>query len=197
MRAEPSHADDPVGPMTFEEFLEFEEKAEFKHEFINGYAFPHGDWATGLAGAGRRHNRIAAEIQRLLGNLVDVDHPDCFAYGSDMMLYIPNLDKSYYPDVQLACDPSDQNERYLTSPCLIVEVLSGTTSRTDVGEKLLAYQGIPSLQAYWIVAQRQAHITRWWRSTDGVWADEELTSGEVPVPCLSKTLSIDAIYARV
>ena len=41
----------------------------------------------------------------------------------------------------------------LRSPCLIVEVLSESTARIDRREKLLAYQSLPSLQAYLLVEQ--------------------------------------------
>jgi Uma2 family endonuclease len=196
MRARHEPVPEPVGPMTFEEYLAFEEQAEIKHEFVDGYAYPHGDWATGLAGAGRRHNDVAYE---LLGLLINAARglPECRVYGSDQRLYIAELDKTYYPDVQVVCDPTDRNENYSERPCLLVEVTSPNTSRVDRGEKLLAYQRLPSLKAYWIVSPTQRSITRWWYGPDQqTWIEEQVTSGELPVPCLEATLSLEAIYAR-
>jgi Uma2 family endonuclease len=196
MRVQTLAADEPIGPMTFDEFLAFEQQAEFKHEFVDGYAYPHGDWATGLAGAGTRHNRIASQLIRLLGNAAE-GRPACFVYGADQMLYIGDLGKGYYPDIQLVCDAGDQHPDYSTRPCLIVEVLSRNTARIDRGEKLKAYQGIQSLQAYWIVSQQAQRVTRWWRSTDlGTWREDEVTAGELPIPCLGIGLQLEAVYAR-
>jgi Uma2 family endonuclease len=182
--------------MTFEEYLAFEEQAEIKHEFVDGYAYPHGDWATGLAGAGRRHNEVAYALIRLLGNAAE-SRPECYVFGSDQRLYVAELDKTYYPDVQLVCDPTDRNENYSERPCLLVEVTSPHTSRVDRGEKLLAYQRLPSLQAYWIVSPTQRSITRWWYSAgQQTWIEEQVSSGELPVPCLEASLSLQAIYGR-
>jgi Uma2 family endonuclease len=91
--AEPIHvhgrpADEPTGPMTFEEFLELEQQSEFKHEFVDGYAYPHGDWATGPAGAGTRHNPIATELIRLLGNAA-AGRRACFVYAQTRCCTLP------------------------------------------------------------------------------------------------------------
>jgi Uma2 family endonuclease len=196
MRARQLPPAEPVGPMTFEQFIRFERAADFKHEFADGYAYPHADWVTGLAGAGRRHNDIVYELIRLIGNAA-AGRLDWRVYGSDQQLYVAELDKAYYPDVQLVCDPTDQNEDYSQRPCLLIEVTSHNTARIDRGEKLQAYRRLPTLQAYWIVSQTERRISRWWRSPDQhAWLLDELTAGDIPLPCLATALTVDAIYAR-
>jgi len=113
------------------------------------------------------------------------------------MLYISHLGNGYYPDIQLVCDPGDQHPDYSTQPCLIAEILSRNTARIDRGEKLRAYQAIRSLQAYWIMSQQERRITRWRRGTDvAAWFEDDLTTGELAIPCLGTGLNLDAIYAR-
>ena len=146
----------PIGPMTWEEFLAFEKAAVRKHEYVGGFAWPWGDveLPAGLAGANRRHNTIAGNIFGELWNVTRrVPSLGCRAFGSDMLLRVGA--DSYYADVQLVCDPSDRHELYTERPCVVVEVLSDSTSRTDYGEKLRAYRSIPTVRAYLIVSQRE------------------------------------------
>jgi Uma2 family endonuclease len=187
---------EPLGPITFDEFLAFEETGELKHELVVGFLYPWGetDPASGLAGASRRHNRIGFRIARLLGEAAD--RADCDVFGSDMLLRISDR-LAYYPDVQLVCDPTDQHERYTERPCLIVEVLARRTARLDRGEKLTVYRRIPTLRAYLIVHQDRRLVERHWRDDeDAAWSEEDITSGEVPTPCINTALSLQAIYAR-
>src|SRR5215472_9468794 len=135
-------------PMTFEEFLAFEEASPTKHELVAGYVFDwNGGEIRGLAGATRRHNGIAGNIFARLWN---ARRGGCQVYGSDMRLRVRDT-ASYYPDVQVVCDPTDTNEQFTSRPCLIVEVLSPSTASVDRREKLLEYQSLDSLRAYLIV----------------------------------------------
>jgi Uma2 family endonuclease len=107
-------------------------------------------------------------------------------------------DVSYSADVQLVCDPSDRHERYTERPCVVVEVLSDSTARTDHGEKLRAYQSIPALRAYLIVSQRELRVVRYWRSDElGAWFRDDMTEDAVFIPCLGLDLALDAMYADI
>jgi Uma2 family endonuclease len=189
----------PIGPMTWEEFLAFEQAATRKHEYVGGFAWPWGDveLPVGLAGATRRHNTIAVNIMGELWNTARrTPSLGCRVFGSDMLLRVGGV--SYYPDVQLVCDPSDQHERYTERPCVVIEVLSDSTARTDYGEKLLAYQSIPTLQAYLIVSQKERRVVRHWRSGElGPWLREDVIDGAVALPCLGVDLVLEAIYSGV
>ena len=188
---------EPTGPMTWEEFLAFERAADRKHEYVDGFAWPWGDveLPAGLAGANRRHNTIAGNI---FGELWSAARRTpglgCRAFASDMLVRVGDV--GYYADVQLVCDPTDRNPRFTERPCVVVEVLSDSTARTDHGEKLHAYQTIATLQAYLIVSQREQRVVRLWRSDElGTWFRDDVTAGAVFIPCLGLYLSLDAIYA--
>jgi Uma2 family endonuclease len=126
----------------------------------------------------------AARARRSLG---------CRALGSDMLLRVGEV--AYYPDVQLVCDPTDRHERYTERPCVVVEVVSPSTLRRDYGEKLGAYQTIPTLQAYLLISQNERRVLRWWRGALGAWSSEEIRHGAVSVPCLDLDLVLEVIYA--
>ena len=185
---------EPVGPMTWQEFLAFEELATIKHEFVRGYAYPHGDWATDLAGASTRHNRIASNLQGELYALAKASPLSCDVFGSDERLYVADLERGYYADALLVCE-ARVDPQFVDRPCLVIEVTSRGTARNDREEKLDAYRRLESLRAYWIVAPDERRVTRWWRGIDG-WSEQIITEGEISVPSVDGTLALAAIYAR-
>ena len=108
----------------------------------------------------------------------------------------------YYPDAMVLCDQElreddGDDEMHVTRPCVIVEILSQRSVRVDQTEKLEIYQGLPSVQAYLIVHQRQRRVERYWRDADGNWQVETITSGSVPIPCIGFDLPLEAIYVGV
>ena len=114
-----------------------------------------------------------------------------------MKLRLNIADKTvfYYPDLLLSCAPDDRQPYFRSRPCLIVEVLSDSTERIDRREKLLAYQTLPSLQEYVLVAQNARRVEVYRRTND--WKAEYFDAGEIRLDCLESSVSVDAIYADV
>ena len=176
-------------PLTVDEYLEMEEASPTKHEYVAGQIFS-------LAGASERHNRIAMNVAAQLWAAAG-DGP-CRVYGSDMRLRIGD-DVVYYPDVQVVCDPADTEQRYTSSPCVVVEVLSPSTSSIDLREKLMAYRRIERLRAYVIVFQDERRVLRHYRAEDDAWFDalHFADDSRVPFPCPEVDLSLADIYRGV
>lgn len=95
----------------------------------------------------------------------------------------------------LACDPRDDDPHFCRAPCLIVEVLSPSTERTDWREKLLAYQSLPSLKSYLLVEQDKRHVELYRRANG--WRVEHYEQGSLPIDCLDMALPLDEIYLDV
>ena len=57
----------------------------------------------------------------------------------------------------------------VTNACLIVEVLSDSTSEYDRGEKFLLYQPIPTLRDYILIEQNKIAVDHYVRNAEGVW----------------------------
>ena len=88
-----------------------------------------------------------------------------------------------------------QNIRTLEYPCFIAEVQSDSTAETDNGTKLEEYTKIPSLQRYAIISQKTRQVVVYKRNAE-IWTFEVLLeNGEIDIPCLETTLSLDQIYA--
>lgn len=174
-------------PMTLEEYLAFERKAETRHEFVEGFVYA-------MSGATKRHNRIVGRIYSRF--LAAERGTGCRAYVEAVMLHLG--DRVYYPDVMLSCGPTSDDPYVEESPTVLVEVLSESTWHIDRREKRSAYRAIPSLAAYLIVAQDERYVHRHWRDGDGTWRYEVLEGGgEIPLPALGITLTLDDVYEGV
>jgi Uma2 family endonuclease len=170
--------------VSVEDYLEGEKDAAVKHEYVHGEIFA-------LAGASDVHNTIAGNIHTVL-NLA-ARRKGCRVYMSDMKVRVG--ESFYYPDVMLVCDDGP-DAYYKDKPCVIAEVLSPNTLRTDTNEKRYAYLGLPSLALYLLVDSRRRFVWGYYRTKTG-WEERVFGESEaVPVPCAEVDLSAEDIYIQ-
>ena len=131
------------------EYLDWETQQDTRHELVDGYLYA-------MTGASLRHDEIAMNIAAALHQ--HLKGGACRVYKSDIKIRIAN--NFYYPDISVRCgDTADDADHYsLSDPTCIIEILSPSTQRFDRGDKRLAYQQIPSLKEYILVAQREILI---------------------------------------
>jgi Uma2 family endonuclease len=125
------------------EYLAIEELSDDRAEYVDGYI-------RAMSGGTTNHSQLAGQAYVALWNATRAT--GCRVHTHDVKLRIATGARLrlYYPDVMVACAPSDEN-RWETEPCLVVEVLSPSTARFDAVEKLTAYLSIASLKAYVMV----------------------------------------------
>ena len=146
--------------VTPDEYLEMEEKSAIKHEYIDGYVYA-------MAGANDPHVTIASNAFTMIRS--HLRGSDCRVYISDMKARIDSLNRFYYPDVMVTCDPRDtQSQNQKRFPKLIIEVLSKSTEGFDRGDKFTDYQQIESLEEYVLVNTKRQRIDCF-RKEDGRW----------------------------
>ena len=135
-----------------EEYLEGELLSSVRHEFVSGYVYA-------MAGASDEHNRIAGNIFAFLHAALRGKR--CEAFTNDMKVKLsPQIgDVYYYPDVLVACDPTDKSRYFRERPTVIIEVISPETERIDRREKAQAYRTIPTVQACVLVEQDRMRFT--------------------------------------
>lgn len=178
--------------MTEGEYLDFERRAQVKHEYVAGEVFA-------MAGASLRHNGIVANLMGLLSQALRGG--PCRVFPSDLKVHIASRDIFTYPDVSIVCGdvtvyPGTSD--VLTNPKVLFEVLSDSTERYDRGDKAEAYRTIPSLSAHVLLVQQRAHIECYSRQDDGGWILRESgPGGAIAVPSLSLSLEIDEVYRGV
>jgi Uma2 family endonuclease len=174
--------------MTLEEYLAFEENSPIKHEYVAGEVFA-------MSGVTTRHNLINLNLTHHLR--AAAKRRGCRVFGIDVKLKAAK-DRVYYPDLIVACGKAAEVELIVDAPTVVVEVTSPSTRATDRREKLDAYQRIPSLRSYLVVEQRRRQVFVYTRRADGKWdRDELLGSGDVAIPALDVTLTLDDIYDDV
>ena len=179
--------------LTAEEYLAIERKSETKSEYFAGEMFA-------MVGASRRHNLIAANIIRSLGNQL-LERP-CNVYPSDMRVKVSATGKYTYPDVSVACDPEqfdDAENDTLLNPVVIIEVLSDSTEAYDRGKKFEQYQQIESLTEYLLVAQEPYRVEQYVRQGGRDWRYSEYHSGDdvLRLNSVGCELSLKDVYAKI
>jgi Uma2 family endonuclease len=180
--AEPTASHDSL---TVEEYLQLEESATVRHEYVGGEIFA-------MVGATKRHNRIVGNIFARFWGVARGG--DCLVYSEGVKLRVAE-DVIYYLDVMVACGPEGEDPLVEDDPCLVVEVVSPRTETTDRREKLAAYKRMPGLRAYLIVAQDRTWVEHHLRGGDNVWHRGDLVDdGRFSVPCPDTTLTLAEIY---
>jgi Uma2 family endonuclease len=153
-----------------------------------------------MAGASRRHNLIAANIIRTLGN--QLLERNCNVYPSDMRVKIGKINKYTYPDVVVACGEEqfeDEETDTLLNPVVIIEVLSASTEAYDRGKKFEHYQSLDSLVEYLLVTQDSIRVEQYVRQSNRTWTYSEFHSLEdtVQLHTIDCKLMLSEVYAKV
>ena len=173
-----------IQDITVDEYLEAEQEAEMRHEYVYGEVFA-------LAGGSVR-NVICANVVRLLGNAAAKS--DCRVYGSDMKLRVEER-LFYYPDAMIVCEPP-ADDFFETSPCVIVEVISPSTARKDRLKKRFSYLALESLQCYLLIDSRKRELTGYYRQPQG-WEERSFTVDDtILMPCIGANLSFSELYDK-
>lgn len=172
----------------FRDYLEAERDGEIRHEYVDGQIYAMG-------GTSELHNTVAAELFAAIhGKLRE----ECRAWVADMKVKIEHTGKifAYYPDIMVACGENTGDPYLRTNPLLIVEVLSSSTRRTDLNEKVANYTQIPSLLEYAVVSQDTPHLRIFRRRRD--WRPEDCYAGEnFTLESVGLEMAVEAVYRRV
>jgi Uma2 family endonuclease len=167
--------------------LDWERAQPDRHEYLGG------EWHM-MVGGTLAHNRIVNNLVRALSPRLHDDRCDVFTEGVKLRMATAFT----YPDVVLTCEPMDMTADLVTAPTLIAEVLSPSTAERDRGVKWQAYQAIPALQAYLLVAQDQASVEIYRRDGAG-WRYATVTGldATLDLPGLTEPLPLAEIWQRV
>lgn len=86
----------------------------------------------------------------------------------------------------------------LTNPTLIAEVLSPGTAGRDRGDKRVAYQALPTVMEYLLIAQDAPHITHFLRHT-ATWTRTDYggLTAKLALPSIGCELSLSDFYVGV
>lgn len=136
-------ASQEINRMTPQEYLEWEEKQEYKHEYLDGEVLA-------MAGGTLPHNSITLNLASALKN--HLRGKGCKVFMADAKLGVSEKGPFFYPDVMVTCDSRDISSRKIVNyPCLVVEVLSPGTQGYDRGPKFARYRRLETLLEYVLI----------------------------------------------
>ncbi len=178
---------------TIGEYLDTEEEAEIRHEFIKGKMIP-------MTGGTTNHNLITGNVYLALR--LALKWKKTPVYIENVRLFIPDYNIFTYPDVMvMAGEPIYYNDRQttVTNPVILIEVLSNSTKDYDLGRKFGYYRSLDTLQEYILIEPEQATIMVYRRSNDKNWLLEiiENTTDILRLDSVAIELSVSEIYEGV
>ncbi|BDI14430.1 hypothetical protein ANSO36C_02320 [Nostoc cf. commune SO-36] len=178
---------------TPEEYLELEEKAEYKNEYRDGEIIP-------MTGGTTNHNNIAGNFYKKFP--LTVQGQDYEIYIGDVKLSIFRYRINTYPDVMVIKGKpiyEGTGKTIITNPLLIVEVLSNSTKNYDKTDKFKYYRSIPGFQEYIMIDQYSFAVEQFAKQAEGQWIFKEY-EGEDAVLVLDSIdfqIALRDIYERV
>jgi len=105
-----------------------------------------------------------------------------------------------FPDVVVDRAGGKSADYVATAPALLVEVLSPSTARFDLGDKASEFLRVPTLAAYLVFAQDERKAWVWIRKAENFPSGPNVIDDEnaiVQVPALSLNLPFSAIYSGI
>ncbi|AFY42238.1 Uma2 family endonuclease [Nostoc sp. PCC 7107] len=178
---------------TPEEYLQLEEAAEYKSEYIDGQIIP-------MAGGTVNHAQILLNLGSALNFAFRQQNYEVFV--SDVRLWIAQKRIYTYPDVMIiAGEPEFFNNRQdiITNPQIIVEVLSKSTRNYDYEDKFAAYRTIPTFQEYLLIDQYRVHLEQFSKIGKKQWNLREYDEEDNAIAFASVPLeiSLQDLYNKV
>ncbi|MDE2854959.1 MAG: Uma2 family endonuclease [Chloroflexota bacterium] len=177
--------------MSVDEYFEWEQLQERKHEYIDGVVIE-------MPGVSNKHSLITTNLIYLF--VAALDRLRYTLHMSELRVQISPT-RYVYPDLTLvrgASNFADPSEYNLMNPFFVVEVTSPTSMDRDRQEKLEYYYEVPSIDAYLIVDQHRLFAELHTRGESG-WLSEEFAdpTDVISLKMLECELPLDQVYRDI
>ncbi|MBS3026026.1 MAG: Uma2 family endonuclease [Dolichospermum sp. DET50] len=178
---------------TPEEYLELEEKADYKNEYRDGEIIS-------MTGGTTQHNKLALNLATGLN--VALNDLNYEIYIGDVKLWIPRYREFTYPDVMVIEGQPvyySTNTTIVTNPLLIAEVLSKSTKDYDRGDKFLYYRSIPEFKEYILIDQTQYYVMQYVKTSENQWilTEYETEDAMINMSSINVKLSLKQLYKKI
>jgi Uma2 family endonuclease len=169
--------------MTVDEFLAWDDGTPTRYELIDGAPVA---MAPGMSFHGLVVVSAAVEIDRRLAS-----RPPCRAQ-TEAGIRLSDTDY-YVADIAATC-AERRNEAAVSSPLLVVEVLSPSTRAHVVARKLPDYKLLPSVMEIWLLDSERRWAQIWWREAEGWHGRDFVGSAGFPSAALDDRIELDRLY---
>ena len=151
-----------------------------------------------MAGATNRHNIISTNALGLLFSQLRGKPCQPFNGDTKVRIEFPDHTRFYYPDAMVVCHPNPATDQFQDRPVVVIEVLSESTRRADLGEKRDAYLTISSLKVLLLVEPDNASVTVHRRRAEGGFQIErhEGFGSAIQLPEIEASFLLADLYER-
>ena len=145
---------------------------------------------------GFAHQVLLAKLCRAFGNhLLAIGSP---YHALPLVSVVPSVNPSHnvrVPDLSVAHDPSEQEERWLTSPVLVVELLEAANHAETWGN-IWACMSIPSVEELLVLHVEQIGADLLRRGVDGQWPRDpkRLSGGNLMLHSIGLRVPLADLY---
>ena len=152
------------------EYLEWEAQQELRHEFVDG--------RLSAMTSDVDRERVAMNFSNMLKN--HLQSTVCRVFDADVKVQILESNSFLYPDVSVSGDVHDRSaNKFISHPCLIVEVLSPSNEADNRGGRFALYRPMTSLQEYVLVSADPIELNVHQLNERGEWEFSLYESGDV------------------
>jgi Uma2 family endonuclease len=149
-----------------------------------------------MAPASRTHGAIQAEIGWLIANALNERGSPCTVITAPGVIPRAQSETNVrIPDLAVTCLPYDEEEQALTSPVLVIEILS-PGNQAETYANVWAYTTIPSVQEILVLntAKIGAELLR--RAKDGNWPPQPLAieTSDLTLESIGLSIPLAAAY---
>ena len=162
-----------------------------KHEFIGGLVYAMGGFSN-------RHNAIALNSLVSIGGQFRGEAFHAFNSSTKVRIEFSDHTRFYYPDAMVVCNSNSLTDHFQDQPVVVIEVLSDSTRRADLGEKRDAYLMLPSLKVLIFVEPEKPSVSLHRRKSGGGFAIEHHVGLDavIPLPEIEASLALADLYDR-
>ena len=183
----------PKEKYTLEEYFELDKNAEGNFEYFDGEIFE-------MSGVSPNHARIEMTLAVKLGP--QANKKGCEAFPANLRIKVPLLPTYRYPDLSVVCGGAKFIEisglQCLENPNLIVEVLSDSTEKYDLGEKFREYKSIESFNEYLLISSTSKNVTLYQKHNERFWLQSDYVTNEAfHLNTLDVDINVDELYQGV
>ena len=195
-------------PATFEQYLEFAEDCEYRVHYRDGHiiSFIEIDEKTKtiMGEATITHERIVMRIGHFLSLILGIES-DYQILGSNAKVFIGADRKGYNADALVIKGIAEEKSykynrrtmKGIVNPWLIVEILSQSTRKFDLAEKLEDYIQIPSLEQIIFLEQGSVWASTYIRTSSQEWRNIYFTTLDGQIPVAEGFISMAQIYSKI
>jgi Uma2 family endonuclease len=151
--------------MNVDEFLAWSERQpdDHRYELVDGEVVP-------MSPERYRHSLVKFEAAKALDAAVKAAGLPCRVLPDGPGVVI-NDRTTRVPDASVQCRAKqDPESLVLAAPLIVLEVVSPSTERDDLGDKLVEYLSVPSIHHYLIVLPKKRAVVHHKRNDQGEWS---------------------------